>query len=129
MVGSKAQAAVSSTSAPSPNWASKTAAPAYKYLPDQVAFTVTAINSQDEDAESGKIVVELPAETTGLTTIPASTGSFDSSANPPTWTWDIHNLDLVSPDRRSSQGRPPDAITLIVNGVNEGGKRHRQNRL
>ena len=88
--------------------------------PDQVAFTVTAINSQDEDAESGKIVVELPAETTGLKTIPASTGSFDSSANPPTWTWDIHNLDLVSPDRRSSQGRPPDAITLIVNGVNEG---------
>ncbi len=86
---------------------------------DQVAFTVTAINSQDEDAESGKIVVELPAETTGLTTIPASTGTFDSSANPPTWTWDIHNLDLVSPDRRSSQGRPPDAITLIVDGVSE----------
>ena len=97
--------------------------------PDQVAFTVTAINSQDEDAESGKIVVELPAETTGLTTIPAGTGSFDSSANPPTWTWDIHNLDLVSPDRRRSQGTPPGRHHPHRRRRKRGRKRKRQNRI
>ena len=87
---------------------------------DQVAFTVEGINNRDEDAESGKIVVELPAGTTGLTTVPASTGVFDSNASPPTWTWDIHDLDQTG-DIRASKGLPPGIIvTLIAEGVTAG---------
>ena len=86
---------------------------------DQVAFTVQGINNRDEDAESGNIVVELPAGTTGLTTVPAGTGTFDGNASPPTWTWDIHHPELA--DRRASKGLPEgEVVTLIVEGVTAG---------
>ena len=86
---------------------------------DQVAFTVVGVNNRDESAESGKIVVELSAGTTGLATFPANTGVFDGSAGPPTWTWDIHDLELA--DRRASKGHPEGvAVSLIVGGVSAG---------
>ena len=86
---------------------------------DQVAFTVVGINNRDENAENGKIVVELPAGTTGLTTVPASTGTFDGTASPPTWAWDIHDLELA--ERRASKGLPEgEFVTLIVDGVTAG---------
>ena len=62
---------------------------------DQVAFSVLGVNNRDEDAESGEIVVKLPAGTTGLATVPADTGVFDGTSSPPTWTWDIHDLELA----------------------------------
>ena len=87
---------------------------------DQVAFTVEGINNRDADAESGEIVVELPSGTTGLITVPAGTGVFDGTANPPTWTWDIHDLDQTD-ERRKSQGlAPANIVTLIVEGVTAG---------
>ena len=86
---------------------------------DQVAFAVVGINNRDEDAESGKIVVELPAGTTGLTTVPSSNGAFDGDSSPPTWTWDIYDLELA--DRRASKGLPNGvAVTLIAVGVSPG---------
>ena len=86
---------------------------------DQVAFTVIGVNNRDEVAENGKIVVELPAGTTGLTTIPANTGTFDGTASPPTWTWDIRDLELA--DRRASKGLPEgEFVTLIVEGASTG---------
>ena len=86
---------------------------------NQVAFTIAAVNNREEDPEGGKIVVELPTGTTGLTTVPASTGVFDRNANPPTWTWDIHDLELA--DRRASKGLPEgEVVTLIVEGVSAG---------
>ena len=86
---------------------------------EQVAFTVLGINNRDEDAESGKIEVELPAGTTGLTTVPAKTGVFDSSASPPTWTWDISELALAG--SLNSPGTPDGVpVTLIVEGVSAG---------
>ena len=88
---------------------------------DQLAFTVAGFNNRDEEAESGRIVVELPAGTTGLTTIPPDTGTFDGNASPPTWTWDIHDLAETEPERRMSKGLPPyDPIILIVDGVSAG---------
>ena len=88
---------------------------------DQVAFTVAGLNNRDEAAESGSIVVGLPAGTTGLTTIPASTGTFDGNASTPTWTWDIHDLAETEPERRISNGLPPyDPIILIVDGISAG---------
>ena len=86
---------------------------------DQVAFTVVGINNRDEDAENGKIVVELPAGATGLATVPTNTGAFDGTASPPTWTWDIHDLELA--DRRASKGLPEgEVVTLVVDGVSAG---------
>ncbi len=83
----------------------------------QVAFTVVVVNNGPEDAESGQVVVELPAGTTGLTTFPAETGTFDSTANPPTWTWDIR--DLERGHRRRSKGLS-ESVSLIVDGVSAG---------
>ena len=89
----------------------------------QVAFTVAGFNDSGDVYESGKIVVELPAGTTGLRTIPAGAGVFDDNAdntNPPTWTWDIHDLEQTG-DRRRSNGLPAGIIvTLIVDGVTAG---------
>ncbi len=86
---------------------------------EQVAFTVVGINNRNEDAENGKIVVELPAGTAGLTTVPVNVGTFDRSANPPTWTWDIHDLELG--DRRKSRGLPESvSVTLVVEAVTAG---------
>ena len=86
---------------------------------DQIAFTVVGINNQHEDDENGKIVVELPSGTTGLATVPAGTGDFDGNASPPTWTWDIHDLELAG--RRASKGLPEgEIVTLIVDGVTAG---------
>ncbi len=83
---------------------------------DQVAFTVVGVNNRYEAAESGKVVVDLPAGTTGLITVPADTGTFDANANPPTWTWDIHDLEYS--DLRRSKGLPGgETVTLIVDGV------------
>ena len=88
---------------------------------EQVAFTVLGINNRDEYAESGKIEVELPAGTTGLTTVPADTGVFDASASPPTWTWDISDLALAG--SLNSPGTPDGVpVTLIVEGVSAGAK-------
>ncbi len=86
---------------------------------DQVAFTVLGINNRDEDAESGEIVVELPAGTTALATVPANTGTFDGTSSPPTWTWDIHDLPLAG---SVNSPAPPDGVpvTLIVDGVSAG---------
>ena len=84
---------------------------------DQVAFTVVGFNDTGDTYESGEIVVVLPAGTTGLTTVPASTGVFDGTASPPTWTWDIYDLEQTG-DIRASEGLPPGIIvTLIVDGV------------
>ena len=92
-----------------------------KIKADQVAFTVAGLNDTGETYESGSIVVELPAGTTRLTTIPAGTGVFDGNASPPTWTWDIHDLAETEPERRVSNGLPPyDPIILIVEGVSAG---------
>ncbi len=86
---------------------------------EQVAFSVLGVNNRDEDAESGEIVVELPAGTTALTTVPADTGVFDASASPPTWTWDIHDLPLAgSVDSPALPDGVP--VTLIVDGVSAG---------
>ena len=86
---------------------------------DQVAFTVVGVNNRDEEAESAKIVVELPTGITGLTTVPANTGTFDGTVSPPMWTWDIHDLELA--DRRASKGLPEgEIVTLIVDGVIAG---------
>ena len=88
---------------------------------EQVAFTVLGINNRDEYAESGKIEVELPAGTTGLTTVPANTGVFDSSASPPTWTWYINELAIAG--SLNSPGTPDGVpVTLIVEGVSAGAK-------
>ena len=87
---------------------------------DQVAFTVVAVNNQEGNTESGKVVVELPAGTTGLTTAPANTGVFDGTVKPPTWTWDISDLEYS--DRRRSKRLPAgETVTLIVDGVSAGG--------
>ena len=87
---------------------------------DQVAFTVAGYNDTGDTYESGKIVIDLPAGTTGLTTMPAGTGTFDGTTNPPTWTWDIHDLEQTG-DRRRSNGLPAGVIvTLIVDGVSAG---------
>ena len=87
---------------------------------DQVAFTVAGFNDAGGTYESGKIVVELPAGATGLTTVPASTGVFDGNASPPTWTWDIHNLDQTGGRRISSGLSAGIIVTLIVEGVSAG---------
>ncbi len=86
---------------------------------NQVAFTVAVINNQSEDAERGKVVVELPSGTTGLTTIPAGFGTFDGNANPPTWSWNINALE--NEGRRQSKGLPESqTVSLIMDGVSAG---------
>ena len=92
-----------------------------KVKADQVAFTVAGFNDRGETYESGKIVVKLPSGTTALTTVPADTGVFDGTASPPTWTWDIHDLEKTDAERRISSGLPPyDPIVLIMEGVSAG---------
>ena len=86
---------------------------------DQVAFTVAGFNDRGETYESGRVVVELPAGTTGLTTVPASTGVFDGNADPPTWTWDIRGLEQTSLAAFSELPRGV-IVTLIVEGVTAG---------
>ena len=96
----------------------------------QVAFTVAGFNYLEEAPESGKVVVTLPVGTTGLTTLPANTGVFDGNANPPTWTWDIHELERGLASRRALMGYYPAAdyrqmgetVSLIVDGVVAGAK-------
>ena len=96
----------------------------------QVAFTVAGFNYLEEAPESGKVVVTLPTGTTGLTTLPANTGVFDGNASPPTWTWDIHELERGLASKRALMGYYPAAdyrqmgetVSLIVDGVAAGAK-------
>ena len=90
----------------------------------QAAYTLDLTN-HGPDAAAAKVVVELPAGATGVTTVPAGLGTFLAAgttagvAHGPYWIWDAGEMPRLG-DLRGA-GRPQNrAVSLIVSGVTSG---------
>ena len=92
----------------------------------QAAYTLDLVNRGPNPSAAAKVVVELPAGATGVTTVPANLGTFlaaDANATPARanayWTWDAGSVAQAGPLRGA--GLPQNrAVSLIVSGVTSG---------
>ncbi len=88
----------------------------------QAAYTLDVTNHGPDVTESAKVVVELPAGATGVTTVPAGLGTFlaagTARANP-YWIWDAGTTTPAASLRQ--MGRPQGrAVSLVVTGAAAG---------
>ena len=92
----------------------------------QAAYTLDLVNRGPNPSAAAKVVVELPAGATGVTTVPANLGTFlaaDANATPARanayWTWDAGKMPASGFSRGA--GLPQNrAVSLIVSGVTSG---------
>ena len=88
----------------------------------QVAYTLRLDNAGPDPSEAAQVLVELPADATSVTTIPAGLGSFHAAgtvagvSHGPYWLWDVGELPAADTQRtyRRPQGRE---VTLVVGGA------------
>ena len=91
----------------------------------QVAYTLNLDNAGPDPSEAAQVLVELPADATSVTTLPAGLGSFHAAAtvagvsHGPYWLWNVGELPTTDTQRtyRRPQGRE---VTLVVGGATAG---------
>ncbi len=91
----------------------------------QTAYTLDLSNHGPDPSVAAKVAVQLPADATGVATVPANLGTFHAAgttagvAHGPYWIWDAG--ELLQSDFSRVAGRPQGGVvSLIVTGVSSG---------